>query len=104
MLTFARPDSSRGASTPDSLREHVQQLKTNGADLIKLFASASIRDGGKMNVTLDQLNAVCGEAKAQGLRTLVHAHDPESIIASVNAGCTRNRTRRVRGRRGDRRR
>src|SRR5262249_36449016 len=64
------------------------QLKANGADLIKLFASGSIRDGGKMNVTEDQINAVCGEAKAQGLRTLVHAHDPQSIIGSVKAGCT----------------
>jgi imidazolonepropionase-like amidohydrolase len=34
-----------------------------------------------------QLNAACGEAKAQGLRTMVHAHSPESIKASVDAGC-----------------
>ena len=31
---------------------------------------------------------MCGEAKAQGLRTLVHAHSPESIVATVKAGCT----------------
>jgi imidazolonepropionase-like amidohydrolase len=41
-----------------------------------------------MNVTQEQLDAVCGEAKAQGLRSLVHAHSPESIIATVKAGCT----------------
>ena len=29
-----------------------------------------------MNVTQEQIEAVCGEAKAQGLRSLVHAHDP----------------------------
>jgi imidazolonepropionase-like amidohydrolase len=34
-----------------------------------------------------QLEAVCGEAKTQGLRTMVHAHSPESIKASVDAGC-----------------
>ncbi len=34
-----------------------------------------------------QLQAVCGEAKALGMRTMVHAHSPESIKASVNAGC-----------------
>jgi len=28
------------------------------------------------------------QAKAQGLRTLIHAHDSASIIASVKAGCT----------------
>jgi len=77
-----------GNSTPDQLRERVRQLKTNGADAIKLFASGSIRDGGKMNVTQEQIDAVCGEAKAQGLRSLVHAHDPPSILASVKAGCT----------------
>jgi imidazolonepropionase-like amidohydrolase len=35
-----------------------------------------------------QLQAACGEANAQGLRTLVHAHSPESIKAAVLAGCT----------------
>ena len=77
-----------GNSTPDQLRERVRQAKAQGADLIKFFASGSIRDGGKMNVTQDQVDAVCGEAKAQGLRTLVHAHDPASILASVKAGCS----------------
>jgi imidazolonepropionase-like amidohydrolase len=77
-----------GSSTPEELRTRVRQDKANGADVIKLFASGSIRDGGKMNVTAEQIEAVCGEANAQGLRTLVHAHDPPSIIASVNAGCS----------------
>jgi len=77
-----------GNATPDQLRERVRQAKEQGADLIKFFASGSIRDGGKMNVTQEQADAVCGEAKAQGLRTLVHAHDPASILASVKAGCT----------------
>ena len=31
---------------------------------------------------------MCGEAKAQGLRTLVHAHAAEAIIRVVKAGCT----------------
>jgi imidazolonepropionase-like amidohydrolase len=77
-----------GTATPDQLRERVRQAKEQGADLIKFFASGSIRDGGKMNVTQEQVDAVCGEAKAQGLRTIVHAHDPQSILASVKAGCT----------------
>jgi imidazolonepropionase-like amidohydrolase len=77
-----------GSSTPEELRERVRQAKADGADLIKFFASASIRDGGKTNVTQAQLDAVCGEARAQGLRTLVHAHSADSVIASVKAGCT----------------
>ena len=77
----------RAGQTADELRARVRQLKADGADAIKLFASGSIRDGGKMNVTPEQVDAVCGEAKAQGLRSLVHAHDPQSIITSVKAGC-----------------
>jgi imidazolonepropionase-like amidohydrolase len=77
-----------GTNTPEQLRERVRQSKADGADVIKFFASASIRDGGKMNVTQEQVDAVCSEAKAQGLRTLVHAHSAESVIASVKAGCS----------------
>ncbi len=77
-----------GTLTPDQLRDRVKQAKDQGADVIKFFASGSIRDGGKMNVTQDQINAVCAEAKAQGLRTLVHAHDSQSVIAAVKAGCS----------------
>jgi imidazolonepropionase-like amidohydrolase len=73
--------------SPDTLRLRVQQRKAAGADLIKVFASASIRDGGKQSMTDEQLVAVCGEAKAQGLRTIVHAHSAESVRATVNAGC-----------------
>ena len=77
-----------GNQTPDQLRERVRALKAQGADLIKTFASGSIRDGARMSITQEQLNAICGEARAQGLRTLVHAHGPESIVAAVRAGCT----------------
>jgi len=55
--------------------------------VIKIFASASIRDGGKQTMSDAQLQAVCGEANRLGMRTMVHAHSPESIKASVNAGC-----------------
>ncbi len=83
--TADRP--ARPAATPDELRRLVREYKANGADVIKTFASGSIRDGGKFSVTQEQLDAVCGEAKAQGLRAIVHAHDPASIQAAVKAGC-----------------
>lgn len=76
------------AETPDQLRARVRDAKAAGADLIKLFASGSIRDGGKMDVTQEQIDAVCGAAKALGLRSLVHAHDPQSIISAVKGGCS----------------
>jgi imidazolonepropionase-like amidohydrolase len=57
-----------GTRTPDQLREQVRMLKSRGADVVKLFASGSIRDGGKMNVTQEQIDAVCFEARGHGLR------------------------------------
>src|SRR3989442_15706861 len=69
------------------IRLKVRQLKADGADVVKIFASASIRDGGKQTMTDEQLQAVCGESNTIGMRTMVHAHSPESIKASVNAGC-----------------
>src|SRR5258707_9397281 len=86
ILTSIRQINER-SGTPDEIRQKVRQLKTDGADVIKIFASASIRDGGKQTMTDEQLVAVCGESNAQGMRTMVHAHSPESITASVNAGC-----------------
>lgn len=76
-----------GARTPDQLREAVRALKTAGADVVKTFASGSIRDGGQLSTTLDQLTAICSEARAQGLRAVVHAHDSASIVTAVKAGC-----------------
>ena len=38
-------------------------------------------------MTRDQFEALCGEAKAQGLRTMVHAQTTESVRMAVNAGC-----------------
>jgi imidazolonepropionase-like amidohydrolase len=85
LLTSLDPISS---GTPLELREHVRRLKENGADLIKVAASEGLRAGGAPTMTQEQLDAVCGEAKAQGLRTLVHAHAAEAVIRAAKAGCT----------------
>jgi len=79
---------TENTGTPEQIREYVRKMKADGADLVKLFATASIRDGGKMTMTSAQIDAACGEAKAQGLRTLVHAHASDGARAAINAGCT----------------
>jgi imidazolonepropionase-like amidohydrolase len=79
---------SEQAGTPDQLRQKVRDLESRGADVIKLFASKSIRDGGEATMTQEQLDAACGEAKSLGLRTLVHAHSAESMRRAANAGCS----------------
>jgi len=86
VLTSLGPISSPRL-TPDSMRAIVRRRKAEGADVIKIFASASIRENGAQTLSDEQLQAVCGEAKAQGMRTMVHAHSAESIKASVLAGC-----------------
>jgi imidazolonepropionase-like amidohydrolase len=70
------------------LRALVRQRKEQGADLIKIFASGSIRDGGQQTLSDEQLAAVCGEATKQGMRSLVHAHSASSVRAATLAGCT----------------
>ena len=81
-------NETTGGGSLDSLRASVRRFKTQGADLIKVFASKSIRDGGEATMTNEQLQAACGEAKALGLRTLVHAHSAESVQRAARAGCT----------------
>jgi imidazolonepropionase-like amidohydrolase len=87
ILTSLEPITDARLS-PDSLRALVRQRKAQGADLIKIFASRSIREGGAATMSAEQLNALCGEAKAQGLRTLVHAHSAEAMQRTTRAGCS----------------
>ena len=74
--------------TPDQLRDYVRKQQQAGADLIKIFASKSIREGGAQTMSDEQLAAACGEAKSQGLRTLVHAHAASAVLAAARAGCS----------------
>ncbi|MBM4187138.1 MAG: amidohydrolase family protein [Gemmatimonadetes bacterium] len=72
---------------PTRLREEVRRRVDAGANLIKVFASKSIRDGGAQTMSLEQLQAVCGEAKARGVPAVAHAHSTESMAAAARAGC-----------------
>src|ERR1043166_1535815 len=60
----------------------------SGADVVKVFASQSIRTGGGPTMSQEQMDAICGEAKKRGLRVAVHAHGIESVARAVKAGCT----------------
>lgn len=89
VLTAGEPLFGRGPETgpPDEIRAFIRKQKATGADLIKIFASQSIRSGGGMTLSQEQLNAACDEAKKQGLRTLVHAYR-DAVRAATLAGCT----------------
>ena len=89
ILTSAEPLVGRGpqTGTPDEIRAFIRKQKEAGANLIKIFASQSIRQGGGMTLSQDQLNAACDEARKLGLRTLVHAYK-DAVRAATLAGCT----------------
>jgi imidazolonepropionase-like amidohydrolase len=87
ILTSLRQINERSGD-PAKIREMIRQMKKDGADVVKLFATASIRDGGKQTMTTEQIDATCGEAKTQGLRAVVHAHATDGARAAILAGCT----------------
>ncbi len=86
ILTALRPIEDPKL-TVEQIRDWVRKLKADGADVVKIFASRSIRDGGGQTLTDEQLQAACGEAKAQGLRSVVHAYR-SAVRAAALAGCT----------------
>jgi imidazolonepropionase-like amidohydrolase len=76
------------AWTVDELRQMVRKDKADGADVIKLFATTGLGAGGGQSMTDGQIQAVCAEAKAVGLRSVVHAIGDAGARAAVLAGCT----------------
>jgi imidazolonepropionase-like amidohydrolase len=88
ILTAIQPLMGQGPETgsPDVIRAFVRMQKTDGADLIKIFAAGG-PSRPDMTISQEQLNAACGEAKKQGLRTLVHAYK-DVVRAATLAGCT----------------
>lgn len=71
---------------PEKLRAMVRERKAQGADLIKIFASSSQRVGAKPTLTEAQLKVLCDEARAVGLRSMVHAYRSQ-VSAAARAGC-----------------
>jgi imidazolonepropionase-like amidohydrolase len=87
ILTSLRQIQGRSGD-PEALRALVRQTKQEGADVIKLFATSGLGAGGDQTMTDEQIQAVCSEAKAVGLRSVVHAIGDKGARASVLAGCT----------------
>jgi imidazolonepropionase-like amidohydrolase len=72
---------------PEQIRSFVRKIVTDGADLVKIFASKSIREGGGQTLSDEQIKAACEEANRLGKRTWVHAHADSAVRASVMGGC-----------------
>jgi imidazolonepropionase-like amidohydrolase len=88
ILTAIQPLQGQGekTGTPDEIRAFIRKQKQAGADVIKIFASESIRKGGGMTLSQEQLDAACDEARKLGLRTRVHAYK-QAVRAAAQAGC-----------------
>ncbi len=87
LLTSSTPLTD-ATLTPDQIRAYVRKTSADGADVIKIFASKSIREGGGQTLSDAQIAAACDEARAQGKRIWVHAHAASAVRASALAGCT----------------
>jgi imidazolonepropionase-like amidohydrolase len=87
ILTAVEPVTEE-TGDPEKIRAHVKAVAARGADVIKVFASKSIRDGGGPTLSIEQLKAACGGASELHLRSAVHAHGPESVRRALEAGCT----------------
>ncbi len=79
---------NENTGTPQQIRDFVRDRAAAGADVIKVFASTSIRLGGVTNLSQAQLDAACGEATTQGLRSVVHLHRPDALRMVAAAGCS----------------
>ncbi len=73
---------------PEQIRARVRQMVIDGADVIKIFATKSIREGGAQSMSDAQIQAACDEAKGMGRRSVVHAQGSEGAKAAILAGCT----------------
>ncbi len=73
---------------PEQIRARVRQMVIDGADVVKIFATKSIREGGAQSMTDAQIQAACDEAKGMSRRSVVHAQASEGAKAAILAGCT----------------
>jgi imidazolonepropionase-like amidohydrolase len=87
ILTSVRQITDK-SGTPDEIRALVRRTKAETADVIKLFATSGLGAGGAQSMSDAQIEAACGEAKAVGLRAVVHAIGTDGAKAAVLAGCT----------------
>jgi imidazolonepropionase-like amidohydrolase len=87
IITSLQPLNEK-SGTPDQIRALVRKRVEQGADVIKLFATKSIREGGDQTMSDAQIQAACGEATALGKRSVVHAHTSGGATAAILAGCT----------------
>ena len=86
VLTSLEWIDGNAETTDEELLAMIRERKAQGADLVKLRASASQRVGAGPTLNERQLKLLCDEAKVLGLRPMVHAYGSQ-VAAAARAGC-----------------
>lgn len=73
--------------TEPAIRMWIDSIAGQGADVIKIYASESIRDSGGQTLSDRQIATACDEARRIGKRIWVHAHASSAVRAAATAGC-----------------
>ncbi len=80
------------ANGPDEIRKHIRDNVKNGADWIKILASAGVlseeESVGRPQYSFEEMKAAVDEAALWGRKVAAHAHGPEAIKMAVRAGVT----------------
>ena len=94
----AHPDvarlDERATGTPEQLRECVRKRSGRRRPDQDLRVEEHPRRR-RADDDARAVEAACGEAKTQGLRTLVHAHAADAVIATPRPGARRSSTART---------
>jgi len=75
---------------PWECRKRVREIAACGADLIKICASPGVASPGDKlehrEFTSAEIEAICDEAEARGLRVAAHAHSSSGINMAIDGG------------------
>jgi imidazolonepropionase-like amidohydrolase len=75
---------------PAEARQKVRNLLGGGADFIKLIATGAVlaigSEPGALELTPEEMQAACDEAKVLGKYCIAHAHGADGIKAAIRAG------------------
>ena len=78
-------------STEEALR-HVEKLKDNGADIVKLMITGGVLDAkergvpGEVKMSAEMVRAVCDKAHEMGYKVAAHVESPDGVRIALENG------------------
>lgn len=83
---------ARGAQTIDDAIKMIDELYSQGVDLIKLMITGGVMDAkvkgepGRLMMQPDMIKACCDRAHSYGLKIAAHVQSPDGVKAALNNG------------------